>query len=165
MWKIKFKNGDVREFESLSDQDLRNADLYGVDLSFVDLRFANLSGADLRNVDLRRANLSGVNLRNVDLYGADLRGVNLRGANHSMEVLKSISGLTWDIALKDDLVRVGCQEHKLEEWLGFEEKDIENMDKKALEFYPSLLMILKTAYKDSKYYDLFKTYRTVRSWK
>jgi uncharacterized protein YjbI with pentapeptide repeats len=76
---------------TLSEADLRGADLRGVYLSEIDLHGANLHGVDLHGanlsrVDLSGANLSGANLRGGDISGvylreADLRGADLRGAN------------------------------------------------------------------------------------
>ena len=60
--KIKFIDRTEKSFESLSDADLRDA---------------NLRRADLRGANLRRADLRGANLRGANLCGADLRGANL----------------------------------------------------------------------------------------
>jgi hypothetical protein len=96
MYKIPFKNGQIKEFETLHNADLRGADLQGKDLRNVNLHYANLRSADLRSADLtnadlshtdlrgtylRGANLEGADLRCADLTMADLRGANLRGAN------------------------------------------------------------------------------------
>ena len=52
MYKIKFLNGEEKEFANLSGADLSGANLYG----------ANLSGANLYEANLYEANLSGANL-------------------------------------------------------------------------------------------------------
>ena len=59
-YKIKFKDGSVKEFGSLCGEDL--------------------VGADLHCADLRGAKLSGANLCEADLSLADLRFSDLRGA-------------------------------------------------------------------------------------
>lgn len=46
-----------------------------------------------------------------DLYGANLRRADLSGADSDFSILLSISGMKWDIILKNDMVKVGCQEH------------------------------------------------------
>jgi uncharacterized protein YjbI with pentapeptide repeats len=56
--------------------NLRQADLW-----WVDLNKTNLQGADLSRAYLRRANLSQANLQGTDLGQADLSGANLRGTN------------------------------------------------------------------------------------
>ena len=74
---------DVRDMEKLSSghectrcdlsqTDLSNATLSGVDLKWVNLTRTNLSSADLRGADLKWANLSGTDLTNADLTGAFL---------------------------------------------------------------------------------------------
>ena len=62
MYRISFKGGSVKEFNSLVRKDLSDADLSEADLSYADL-----SGADLSEADLRAANLSGANLSEADL--------------------------------------------------------------------------------------------------
>ena len=57
----------ILEVKSLSNADLRGANL----------RDANLSDADLRNANLRDADLSYANLRFTDLSGANLRGADI----------------------------------------------------------------------------------------
>jgi len=96
MYKIKFRDGTEKEFESLAGADLSNADLsYAnfecIDLRDADLRYANLEainlgganlgGANFHNANLKCANLTGANLRWADLSGANLRDADLRGAN------------------------------------------------------------------------------------
>jgi uncharacterized protein YjbI with pentapeptide repeats len=106
----------------------------------------SLRGADLREADLRRASLSR----------ADLRRADLSRVKHSLDVLKNINGLEWDIVLKNDLVRVGCQEHSLSKWLEFSEEEIEEMDTdKAVGFYSTLMINLQYAYKESNWSEMF----------
>ena len=73
---------------NISKNQIRNADLSGVNLRIAYLRNAylrnaDLSGAILRNANLRNADLSGAILTGADLTGADLSGVNLSGAKLS----------------------------------------------------------------------------------
>lgn len=131
---------------NLHGADLRGANLYGADLRGADLRGANLRGADLYG-----ANLYGADLYGADLYGANLRGADLRGVKSSFLILKNVSGLAWDILMKDDLVKVGCQEHTYSQWLNFSHKEISEMAANALEFYPLLLNILEYSYQGTKF--------------
>ncbi|MEH2119806.1 MAG: pentapeptide repeat-containing protein [Nostoc sp.] len=70
----------LKTFNSVVGQFLRDADLRGADLRGADLRGADLSRADLSGADLSRADLSGANLSNADLSRADLIGAYLIGA-------------------------------------------------------------------------------------
>ena len=66
---------------NLRDANLHGANLYGADLSYADLHGANLYNANLRGVSLRGADLSYANLRGANLYNADLRDADLSYAN------------------------------------------------------------------------------------
>ena len=84
--------------------------------------------ADLRGADLRGANLSGANLR-----GANLSGANLSGAKAAPLV---IYGLRWDVVINGTGdMRIGCQNHKVEEWKSFDDERISLMDSNALDFW------------------------------
>ena len=140
------------------DADLRGANLYGADLRGANLYGANLYGADLygadlRGADLRGANLYGANLYGADLYGADLRGADLRGANlyganlyganlygANLYGAKAapliVCGLRWDVIINGlGKMRIGCQEHSVEDWKSFDDARITRMDSEALKFW------------------------------
>jgi len=145
MYKIKFLNGDVREFETLRGADLSGADLSGADLSGAYLRSADLRGADLCEADLRGANLSDANFRGANLSWADLRGADLRGAGlfgaclrncvgNGKEV-KSFQGLRYALAWTKDVLYIGCEGHSLDKWESFTDEEIAAMDTHALEFW------------------------------
>ena len=136
----------------LSGADLSGAYLSGADLSGADLSGAYLYGADLSGAYLSRANLSGADLSGAYLYGADLSGADLYGANSDFSILLSISGMKWSILIKNDLVKVGCQEHKYNEWKSFSDKEIEKMSSDALPFYYGVLIpLLDYTFKDTEF--------------
>jgi uncharacterized protein YjbI with pentapeptide repeats len=127
--------------------DLSRANLYGADLSGADLSRANLYGADLSGADLSRANLSRANL-----YRADLSGANLYGADSDYAILLSICGMSWSILIKDDLIKVGCQEHTYIKWKSFTDAEVSQMSTDALNFYHGILIpLLDFQYKNSKF--------------
>ena len=116
--------------------DLRDADLRGADLHGADLRGADLHGADLRGADLQGSNLHGANL-----HGANLRGANLHGAKNAPMI---ITGLLWTVYIDGTgMMRIGCQNHSVEDWKNFTDEKISAMDSKALTFwnqYKSMLL-------------------------
>ncbi|WP_368581136.1 pentapeptide repeat-containing protein, partial [Acinetobacter baumannii] len=80
-------------------------------------------GADLRGADLRGANL----------YGADLYGANLRGAKAAPLI---VHGLRWNVIISGlGKMRIGCQEHSIEDWKSFDDARITRMDSEALDFW------------------------------
>ena len=104
------------------------ANLRGADLSNADLSYANLRGADLSNADLSYANLRGA-----DLSNADLSYANLSGAKNAPLI---INGLHWIVSINGlGVMRIGCQNHKVEEWASFNDDQISKMDSHALEFW------------------------------
>ena len=114
----------------------QNADLRGADLRGADLR-----DADLRGADLQGSNLWGANLRGADLQGSNLRGANLRGAKNAPMI---ITGLLWTVYIDGTgMMRIGCQNHSVEDWKNFTDEKISAMDSKALTFwnqYKSMLL-------------------------
>ncbi|MDC5415091.1 pentapeptide repeat-containing protein [Acinetobacter baumannii] len=133
---------------NLRNADLRGADLFGADLRDANLRNANLRNANLRNADLRGANLRNADLRGADLFGADLRDANLRNANLRNADLRGanlscaiaspliVYGLRWDVIINGlGKMRIGCQEHSVEDWKSFDDARITRMDSEALKFW------------------------------
>ena len=121
---------------NLVDADLQDANLRGADLEDADLEDANLRGANLQDADLQGANLVDANLR-----GANLRGANLRGAKNAPMI---ITGLLWTVYIDGTgMMRIGCQNHSVEDWKNFTDEKISAMDSKALTFwnqYKSMLL-------------------------
>jgi uncharacterized protein YjbI with pentapeptide repeats len=76
----------------LSNADLRDTYVIGINLGGADLRRATLSDANLTF-----ANLSNANLANADLHACDLHNVNLTGANLSGANLRDAIGLNQGI--------------------------------------------------------------------
>ncbi|MGR8034450.1 pentapeptide repeat-containing protein [Acinetobacter baumannii] len=157
----------IADGANLYGADLRDANLRGADLRGADLRGANLYGADLRGADLfgadlRGANLYGADLRGADLFGADLRGADLRGADLRGADLRDadlrgakaspliVYGLRWDVIISGlGKMRIGCQEHSIEDWKSFDDARITGMDSEALEFwnqYKSMLLNMCDSY-------------------
>jgi hypothetical protein len=123
----------VAEAAIAADADLRGADLRGANLSGANLRNADLRNADLRDADLRGADLRGANLSGANLRGANLSGANLSGAKAAPLV---IYGLRWDVVINGTGdMRIGCQNHKVEEWKSFDDERISLMDSNALDFW------------------------------
>ena len=118
------------------DADLRGADLRGVNLVGANLRDANLRDADLQDADLR-----GVNLVGASLVGVNLRDANLRDAKNAPMI---ITGLLWTVYIDGTgMMRIGCQNHSVEDWRNFTDEKISAMDSKALTFwnqYKSMLL-------------------------
>ena len=88
----------VKEKVSLSEADMRGADMSwadmrGADMREADMRGADMSWADMREANMRGANMSEANMREADMRGADMseanmreaymRGADMRGANMS----------------------------------------------------------------------------------
>jgi len=91
----------VKAGESLSNADLREANLRRAKLSGADLSGADLSEANLSKADLEGADLSKANLRKADLSSAWLEGADLSGANLSSADLSSADLSSADLSYAD----------------------------------------------------------------
>mgnify|MGYP001105522349 CR=1 FL=1 len=123
------RGADLR-FAKLSGVDLRGADLRGADLSFANLKNANLRGADLRYTDLREANL-----RYAKLEGADLRYADLRFVIGNCKEVKSIQTYKHTVNFTATHLNIGCKSYTINQWQGFSDAQISNMDTGALKWW------------------------------
>ena len=73
--------------------------------------------------------------------GANLQGANLGGAKNPPMI---ITGLLWSIYINGvGMMRIGCQNHSIEDWKNFTDEKISAMDSNALTFwnqYESMLL-------------------------
>ena len=99
---------------------------------------ANLRGADLRDANLGGADLWGANLRDADLGGA-----NLGGAKNAPLIIPT---LRWLVCINGfGYMRIGCQNHKVEQWKAFTDQEISRMDSDALKFWNQYKVMLLAA--------------------
>ena len=113
-----------------------------------DLRDANLGGADLWGANLRDADLGGANLGGADLWGANLRDADLGGANlgGAKNAPLIIPTLRWLVCINGfGYMRIGCQNHKVEQWKAFTDQEISRMDSDALKFWNQYKVMLLAA--------------------
>jgi len=139
---IPYLSGSDLSYACLIGANLRDAGLNGTDLRRANLSRANLRDADLSDTDLRDAGFSGADLRYADLRYADLSGANLHDANlYSADLTYATLPETdifiacpWSVChIRSDSIRIGCENHTVEEWRSFSDEDILAMDgEKAL---------------------------------
>jgi hypothetical protein len=126
--------------------ELIDANLSGADLSRAVLDNANLSGADLSNAKLsnsylRRSNLFGADLRYSNLSDADLTGANLSGVDIIFCTpdnirIKRINLPLYKVNILDNqILSIGCQQHHIDTWKSFSDKQIDQMDTDALQWW------------------------------
>ena len=122
----------------------------GEEGSRANLTRANLYGANLTRANLDGANLDGANLTRANLDGANLDGANLYGASGNLKHLKSVFCETYPVTYTAEVMQIGCQRHKLEDWWSFDDARIIEMDEKgALKWWrtwkPILQQIIATS--------------------
>jgi len=136
-----------------TQSDFRNIKLSGLDISGYDFTNKDLSGAELRFTNCSNCNFSGAKLRYTDLNGANFTGANLTGANlfstninyaigwseaelsqmvwprHAVVFDKPdvVPGLPWPSLLFGSHLAIGCELHKVREWISFTKQDFEKM--------------------------------------
>ena len=134
--------------------DLRGAVLRDAVLRGADLRGAILSGAILIGADLRDAVLRGADLREADLTGADLRNADLRravlwNAMGNGTHIRTIQTDLWAVVYTSEVIQIGCEQHSIADWWGFDDERVDAMDRSALEWWqrwkPILKQIIETA--------------------
>ena len=130
---------------NLTRANLTRANLNGVNLDGANLTRANLDGANLTHANLTRANLTRANLD-----GANLDSVNLDGASGNLNNLKSVFCDTYPVTYTAEVMQIGCQCHKLEDWWSFDDARIIEMEgKTALKWWrtwkPILQQIIATS--------------------
>ena len=112
----------------------------GEEGSRANLDCANLNGANLTHVNLTRANLTHANLD----YA------NLNGASGNLNNIKSVFCDTYPVTYTAEVMQIGCQYHKLEDWWSFDDARIIEMEgKTALKWWrtwkPILQQIIATS--------------------
>lgn len=79
-----------------------------------------------------------------DLRGAILNDANLNGASGNMDQLKSILIETYPITYTSEILQIGCQKHKIEDWWNFDDEKIISMDgKTTLKFWRNYKELIK----------------------
>ncbi|UYF70517.1 pentapeptide repeat-containing protein [Acinetobacter ursingii] len=119
------------------------ANLRDANLPDANLRGANLWGANLRDANLRGANLWGANLWGANLRDANLWDANLWGAKNAPLIIPT---LQWLVCINGfGYMRIGCQNHKVEQWKAFTDQEISRMDSDALKFWNQYKVMLLAA--------------------
>ena len=119
-------------------------------LTHANLACVNLEGVNLTRANLYGANLTRANLTRVNLNGANLEGVNLEGASGNLNNIKSVFCDTHPVTYTAEVMQIGCQCHKLEDWWSFDDARIIEMEgKTALNWWrtwkPILQQIIATS--------------------
>ena len=145
---------------NLTRANLTRANLDGVNLHGANLTHANLEGANLFSANLDWANLEGANLTHANLTHANLTHTNLTlvnldyakldGASGNLNNLKSVFCDTYPVTYTAEVMQIGCQCHKLEDWWSFDDARIIEMEgKTALRWWrtwkPILQQIIATS--------------------
>ena len=135
---------------SLQGADLRFARIRDTDLTFTDFQGADMQGATLQEVELqhtliRSVSLEDATLSRVNLKGAILRDTDLQGARFKdtisvfgekvSEPPILISGLRWSVMIWGSWLRIGCEDHLINDWKRFNDSTIAGMHPDALLFW------------------------------
>jgi hypothetical protein len=161
--KLRYSGKVIKEVDatSLVNADLLGADLRGADLQGASLQCASLIGADLQGAGLQGAdlqgaslqcaslqctNLQGAKLQRASLIGADLQGAGLQGADLQDTDIRWVSGDEKRIKTIYDRYRIvimseygvmaiGCEQHSIDKWMNFSDKEIDKMETGALHWW------------------------------
>ncbi len=118
-------------YANLAYANLADADLAYANLAGAYLARANLAGAYLARATLTDANLAYANLAYAYLADANLADANLADGAKSSVAPVQIYGLEWPVLISDRHIQVGCEVYTTEEWRGFDNRCIAEMDGKT----------------------------------
>jgi len=158
------RDADMRD-ANMSYANMRGANMRDANMSYANMRGANMSGANMLGADMSYANMSGANMSGAnmlgaDMIGADMRGANMRGADMrganmsdaigNMIELKTLALEKYVVTFNDSHMAIGCQQHTIEEWFGFTDDCISQMDRGALEWWKKWKDFIFTAIEMTK---------------
>ena len=104
---------------------------------------ADLSWADLIGADLSEANLNEANLYRANLIGADLCGASLRGAIGNGREVKTLIASQYIVTWTDQVMAIGCEQHRIADWWEFDDECIATMAYDALEWWARWRPVLR----------------------
>jgi len=132
---MKYTQGQLNDI--LENLEGAKIDLSGDDLSGLDFKGANLTRANLTRANLTRANLTVANLMGANLTVANLMGANLYGCvGNRKQVMTILTFGEYLVTYTHDRLQIGCKNYPINDWWGFDDKDILEMDgKTALKFW------------------------------
>lgn len=108
-------------------------------------RRANFSGRYLSEIDFSGLVMRGAIMCDADMDGSDLTGACLWGTVGNNAEIRNIGGIvTYDIAYTFDRLQIGCENHAINAWWLFTDKEILKMDgQKALTFWRKNKQLIK----------------------
>ena len=120
----------------LADANLADANLADANLAGANLADANLAGAYLADANLARANLADANLADANLARAYLADAKWREGVAITKAPIQIANLKWFVSILDAHMQIGCELHSHDDWRGFDDRRIAQMDgRDALKFW------------------------------
>lgn len=100
--------------------------------------------ATLRNAWLKETNFSGAILQEASLWGC-----RLWDTIGNQREIKSLHCDKWGIVYTDRMMAIGCEQHKIENWMAYDEDTINNMHEDALEWWrrwrPVIVALINTS--------------------
>ena len=124
----------------LNWRDLHGRDLSGSSLCYSNLRCSNFSGCDFSGCDFSNSSLGHSNFGLSNLTGATLFGTIGNGRE-----IKSMQLEGEPIAYTAEIIQIGCENHKIEEWWAFTDIEISSMWIGALEWWRKHKRVLQLA--------------------
>ena len=104
----------------------------------------------------KTANFGGATFQNVDFCGSDFRGSTINSDNVFLacdmwdvqgnnDVIRTYQLPDWTVVVCRDRIQIGCQNHPIQDWMGFDDKALRKMSGRAPRWwsiYKSLVMQL-----------------------
>lgn len=135
MYAVQLQGSSLRE-AGFSLCGMRQANLENANLFRAQLHQSFIGGGNLRNADLTRADLWDTRVRGADFTNAKLEKTELNHVRGNNPTIRSCEidwyTCVWTRSPEGEItLRIGCQTHSLDSWLGFDDGRVSFMSCRA----------------------------------
>ena len=136
---------------NLTQAHFGNAKGQGVVFQKCDASYASFTDStwvdgDMTDCKFKTATFGGATFQNVDFYGSDFRDATIRPDTEFLRcgmwdvqgnngVIRSYQLPHWTVVVCRDRIQIGCQNHPIQAWMGFDNEEIRKMSGYALHWW------------------------------
>ena len=147
--RLKFSSMNATSFlwTNFTQANLEGVKGQGAEFRECDATYASFSGSTwidgfMTGCNFRTAMFGGATFQNVDFYGSDFRystinpdtvflTCNMRNVQGNSGVIRTYQLPDWTVVMCHDRIQIGCQNHPIQDWMGFDDKALRKMSVRA----------------------------------